>query len=79
MIRGDSRLPREGSTFVKRLKRIVLLAPVAFLAFAPPGTLIVAGLIVAGTLGLEWLLVAGAGVLTTVALLWLARRRRRPR
>jgi hypothetical protein len=77
MVRGNSRLPREGSTFVKRLKRIVLFAPLAFLAFAPPGTLIVAGLIVAGTLGWEWLLLAGAGVLTTAVLLWLARRRRR--
>jgi hypothetical protein len=79
MVRGNSRLPREGSTFVKRLKRFALLVPLAFLAFAPPGTLIVAALIVAGALGWEWLLLAGAGVLGTAALLWLTRRRRRRR
>jgi hypothetical protein len=79
MVKGNSGIPREDSTLVKRLKRIVLFAPLAFLAFAPPGTLIVAGLIVAGALGWEWLLLAGAGVVTTAALLWVARRRRRGR
>ena len=78
MVRGNSRLPREGSTFVKRLKRFALLVPLAFLAFAPPGTLIVAALIVAGALGWEWLLLAGTAVLAA-ALLWLTRRRRRRR
>jgi hypothetical protein len=64
---------------VKRLKRIALAVPLAFLAFAPPGTLIVAGLIVAGALGWRWLVLAGAGILATAALLVLVRRSRRRR
>jgi hypothetical protein len=61
---------------VKRLKRIALVAAVGFLAFAPPGTLIVTFLIVAGVLGSWWFLLGGAGILAAAAaLLWLMRGR----
>jgi membrane protein implicated in regulation of membrane protease activity len=62
---------------VKRLKRIALLVAVGFLAFAPPGTLIVVGLLVAGSLGGRWALLAGALVFVGVALVWVVRRHRR--
>jgi hypothetical protein len=61
---------------VKRLKRIALVAAMGFLAFAPPGTLIITALIVAGVLGSWWFLVGGAGILAAGGLLWLVRQRR---
>jgi membrane protein implicated in regulation of membrane protease activity len=63
--------------FVKRLKRIAFLVAVGFLAFAPPGTLIVVGLLVAGSLGVRWALLAGALVFVGAVVAWAVRRRRR--
>jgi LPXTG-motif cell wall-anchored protein len=65
--------------FVKRLRRIALLVVAGFLAFAPPGTLIVAGVVLAAFLGSVWYAVAAAAVLVGAALLLLLRRRRRNR
>jgi membrane protein implicated in regulation of membrane protease activity len=62
--------------FVKRLKRIALFVLMGFLAFAPPGTLIVAGVVLSAFLGSAWYVVAAAAVLVVAALVLLLRRRR---
>lgn len=57
------------------LKALVVLVVTAFFVFAPPGTLIVAALVLIGFFGKRWMIVAGL-VGAAVGILWLLNRAR---
>ncbi len=59
---------------MKHLKRIAVLLITGFLAFAPPGTLIFAAILIVGLIGNVWLAVAGLLGLVALAALLLIRR-----
>lgn len=55
-----------------RLKRIAALGLAGFLAFAPPGTLIVLAALLFGLLGRSWLLLGLCSLVVLAGLAWLA-------
>lgn len=57
------------------LKALVVLAVTAFFMFAPPGTLIVAALILVGFFGKRWMFVVGL-VGAAAMIVWLLNRAR---
>ena len=59
----------------RRLKALVVLVVTAFFVFAPPGTLIVAALVLLGFFGKRWMIVAGL-VGAAAGTLWLLNRAR---
>ena len=60
---------------IRRLKRVPALLLAGFLMFAPPGTLIVAAVLIAGLVGDIWLVAGGVLVLVAfTAFVFLVRR-----
>lgn len=61
---------------MKSPKRIAILLTTAFLAFAPPGTLIFGFMIILGIVGNVWLVAGGALGVVVIGVTWLLIRSR---
>jgi hypothetical protein len=64
---------------MKRLRALAILALGAFLLFAPPGTLIVIAVLIAGWFGWEWAALTALIVACALGAGWIVVRGRRGR